>query len=178
MKIQKHGRIGTEDNKFDPRKKQFKHPHHPSHSAPVRRNMFSGQQQSVSVQNSSRLTDSVNKPVRPPLQCWGCKEPHLYKYCPLNKNINLIVHNIQEAMTVNDMAQCTHKINAALENRQVDHQSAMVEIEGMINKKYVSILIDPGASLSYVSPTIVEDCKLNKVKHKKSWLVQLATGTK
>jgi hypothetical protein len=54
----------------------------------------------------------------------------------------------------------------------------MVEIEGMINKKYVSILIDPGASLSYISPTIVEDCKLNKVKHKKSWLVQLATGTK
>jgi hypothetical protein len=59
--------------------------------------------------------------------------------------------------------------------RHVDHQSSMVEIEGMINKKYVSILIDPGASLSYVSPIIVEDCKLNKVKHNKSWLVQLAT---
>jgi predicted aspartyl protease len=25
---------------------------------------------------------------------------------------------------------------------------------------------------------IVENCKLNKVKHNKSWLVQLATGTK
>jgi hypothetical protein len=47
----------------------------------------------------------------------------------------------------------------------------MVEIEGMINQKSVSILIDPGASLSYVSPIIVEDCKLNKVKHNKSWLV-------
>jgi len=76
------------------------------------------------------------------------------------------------------MERCTHKINATLENRQVDHQSAMVEIECMINKKYVSILIDPGVSLSYVSPTIVEDYKLNKVKHKKSWLVQLATGMK
>jgi hypothetical protein len=88
------------------------------------------------------------------------------------------VHNVQEAVIVNDMAQCNHKINASLENRQVDHQSTMVEIEGMINQKYVSILIDPGASLSYVSPIIVEDCKLNKVKHSKSWLVQLATGTK
>jgi predicted aspartyl protease len=120
----------------------------------------------------------VNKTTRPPLQCWGCKEPHLYKDCPLNKNINQIVHNIQEATTVNDMARCTHKINAALENRQVDHQSSMVEIEGMINRKPVSILIDPGASLSYISPTIVEGCKLDKIKHKKSWLVQLATGTK
>jgi predicted aspartyl protease len=54
----------------------------------------------------------------------------------------------------------------------------MVEIEGMINQKPVSILIDPGASLSYISPTIVEYCKLNKIKHNKSWLVQLATGTK
>jgi len=53
----------------------------------------------------------------------------------------------------------------------------MVEIERMINGKNVSILIYPGASLSYISPTIV-DCKLNKVKHKESWLVQLATGTK
>jgi hypothetical protein len=54
----------------------------------------------------------------------------------------------------------------------------MVEVEGMINQKLVSILIDPGASLSYISPTIVEGCKLDKIKHKKSWLVQLAIGTK
>jgi hypothetical protein len=54
----------------------------------------------------------------------------------------------------------------------------MVEIEGMINQKYVSILIDPGASLSYVSPIIVKYCKLNKVEHSKSWLLQLAIGTK
>jgi hypothetical protein len=54
----------------------------------------------------------------------------------------------------------------------------MVEIEGMLNQKLVSILIDPGASLCYISPTVVENCKLEKVKHKKSWLVQLATGTK
>jgi hypothetical protein len=54
----------------------------------------------------------------------------------------------------------------------------MVEIEGMIKQKHVSILIDPGAILSYISPTVVESCKLEKVKHKKPWLVQLATGKK
>jgi predicted aspartyl protease len=54
----------------------------------------------------------------------------------------------------------------------------MVEVDDKINQIFVSILIDPSESLSYVSPIIVENFKLNKVKHNKSWLVQLATGTK
>jgi len=44
----------------------------------------------------------------------------------------------------------------------------MVEIEGMINGKPVSILIDPGASLSYISPGIVEKCKLTLQKFENS----------
>ena len=48
----------------------------------------------------------------------------------------------------------------------------------MLNQKLVSILIDPGARLCYISPIVVENCKLEKVKHNKPWLVQLATGTK
>ena len=54
----------------------------------------------------------------------------------------------------------------------------MVEIEGMIQNKSVSILIDPGDSLSYVSPTIVERCNPHLKKFEKYWLVQLATWTK
>ena len=54
----------------------------------------------------------------------------------------------------------------------------MVEIEGKILNTYVSIPIDPGAYWSYVSPKIVDECKLGKVKHDKPWLVQLATSTK
>ena len=70
------------------------------------------------------------------------------------------------------------RICVALENRQVEHQNSMVEIEGMINNQPVSILIDPGAILSYISPRIVELCKSAPEKFDKSWLVQLATGTK
>ena len=40
------------------------------------------------------------------------------------------------------------------------------------------MLIDRGALHSYVSPKIVDVCKLGKVKHDKTWMVQLATGTK
>ena len=54
----------------------------------------------------------------------------------------------------------------------------MVEIEGKILNTSISILIDPGAFQSYVSPKIVDECKLGKVKHEKPWLVQLAIGTK
>ena len=35
-----------------------------------------------------------------------------------------------------------------------------VEVEGMLNQKPISILIDPGAILSYVSPSLVEKSKL------------------
>ena len=52
------------------------------------------------------------------------------------------------------------KISAAFENQQVDHKTSMVEIEGMIKDKHIYILIDQGASLSYVSPRIAELYKL------------------
>ena len=93
----------NKNNKFDPRKKQFKYPRHASHIVPIKHNRFSGQQQSVSVHNNIRPTDSVNKLAKQLLQCWGCKEPHLYRDFPLNKNINLVVHNVQEVVIVNDM---------------------------------------------------------------------------
>jgi hypothetical protein len=54
----------------------------------------------------------------------------------------------------------------------------VVEIEGKINDTRIYVLIDPGATLSYITPNIVESNKLKKLKHTKSWLVQLATGTK
>jgi len=88
------------------------------------------------------------------------------------------VNSIQKEATVGDVAREMPKINAALENRQADHQTSMVEIEGTINIRPISILIDIGASLSYVSPSIVENCKLSLQKFENSWLIQLATGTK
>ena len=70
------------------------------------------------------------------------------------------------------------RINAALKNRQADYQSSMVEVEGMVNKTPVTILIDPGASLSYISPQIVEKCNVTVENFDNSSLVQLAIGAK
>jgi hypothetical protein len=69
------------------------------------------------------------------------------------------------------------QIYVALDNRQ-SYQALVVEMEGMISNHPISILIDPGSNLSYDSPQIVDKCKLQQVKHVKSWLVQLATRTK
>ena len=54
----------------------------------------------------------------------------------------------------------------------------MVEIEGKIVQTSISVLIDLGSRSSYISPSVIEKWKLNKEKHKRSWLIQLATDTK
>ena len=54
----------------------------------------------------------------------------------------------------------------------------MVEKEGKVSNTSISNLIGPRAFRSYVSPNIVDTCKLKKVKHEKPWMVKLATGIK
>ena len=69
------------------------------------------------------------------------------------------------------------RIYAALDNKQVEFQSHMIEVEGMINNRGMInnqplvILIDSGASHSYVDPRVVDSLHLMRSKHEKSWLV-------
>jgi hypothetical protein len=66
-----------------------------------------------------------------PLKCWECGEPHLRRNYPrLIATNRTVVHNLQEASTVGDMGKSLHRINAAIDGRQADHQSSVVEIEG------------------------------------------------
>ena len=79
---------------------------------------------------------------------------------------------------VNDVAKNIPIINVALEYRKVDHRSTMLEVEGKILNTYVFVLIDSGASLSYIAPRVLEKCKLSKEKKKNEWFVQLMTRMK
>jgi hypothetical protein len=54
----------------------------------------------------------------------------------------------------------------------------MIEAKGMINNHAFTILIDLGASHSYIDPRVVGHFHLSIRKHEKSWLVELAIGTK
>ena len=113
-----------------------------------------------------------------PMKCWECGEPHLRRNCSRYNGASKMLHNLQEASIVGEIGKNYHKIHAVLEDRQADNQSAIVEIEGIISNHALAILIDPGATLSYITPKMMELCKLTKVRHAKPWLVQLATGAK
>ena len=97
-----------------------------------------------------------NNEQKEPVKCWECQGPHYAKFCPNRKRQFNNVHTIQDEEKFGYVANEMPRINAALENRQEEHQNSMVEVQGMIQNQYVSILIDLGASLSYVSPSIVE----------------------
>ena len=79
------------------------------------------------------LKETVGTPNEP-LKCWECKGPYLRRNFPLLGESNKDVHNLKEASTVGEIGKSFHRINAALKNRQEDHQFAIVEIEGTISK--------------------------------------------
>jgi hypothetical protein len=95
----------------------------------------------------------------------------MYRDCPHRGEKVRIVHNVQQAETVEDMGRNVPSIYVALDNKQAEYQSHMIEVEGMINNQTISILIDSGASHSYIDPKMVEILHFPRIKHGKSWLV-------
>ena len=95
----------------------------------------------------------------------------MHRNCPLENESVRPTYNIQEAKIVGQVAREVPRIYAALEDRQEDHQSIVVEDAGKIVEKPISILINTGSTHSYITPRVVEICVFRKVKHRKSWLV-------
>jgi len=93
--------------------------------------------------------------ARLPVQCWGCGGPHYLKNFPYCKGTYQVAQ-LQEASTVGEVASSIPKINVSLEDHQTEYQPTMVEFEGKIFDQTMSILIDTGATLSYISPKLVE----------------------
>ena len=71
--------------------------------------------------------------------------------CPLENKSARPAYNIKEAETVGQVARVVPTIYAALEDRQADHQSTMVEVVGKVVEQSISILIDPGSTQLYHS---------------------------
>jgi hypothetical protein len=105
-------------------------------------------------------SEQMSRP--PPMECWGCKGNHRYIDYPHRKDKARTVHTVQQAETVEDMGSRMLRIYAALDNKQAEFQSHMIEVEGMINNRPLVILIDSGASHSYVDPRVVESLHLMK----------------
>jgi F0F1-type ATP synthase beta subunit len=95
----------------------------------------------------------------------------MFKYFPHRGEKVRIVHNVQQVETMEDMGRNVPSIYAALENKQEEYQSHMIEVEGMINNQTIAILIDSEASHSYIDPKMVESLNFPRSKHGKYCLV-------
>jgi hypothetical protein len=115
---------------------------------------------------------------QPPIQCWGCKGDHMYRDCPRRSERVKTIHSAQQTEIVEDMGTSVPKIYAALDNKQDEFQSYMIEVEGKINNQPIVILIDSGASHSYLDPKMVERFIFPRKRLGKPWMVQLATRVK
>jgi hypothetical protein len=79
---------------------------------------------------------------------------------------------------VEDMGKSVPRIYATLNNNKEEYQSHMIEVECMIHNRTITILIDSGASHTYIDPNMVESFHFPRNKNGKSWLVHLATRAK
>jgi hypothetical protein len=114
-------------------------------------------------------------PRKPLMECCSCKGDHRFRDCPHRGEKGRVAHIVQQAETMEDMGRYVPSIYAALDSKQIKYQSHMIEVEGMINNQTIAILIDSGASHSYIDPKMVESLQFQRSKHGKSCLVQLAT---
>jgi hypothetical protein len=102
----------------------------------------------------------------------------MYKDYPHKEDMMRTMHKIQETDIVDDVGRSMLRICATLDNRQTNYQSHMIEVEGKIDNQPRAILLDSGATHSYIDPKIVENFKSKRCKHEKYWLVQITTRTK
>jgi predicted aspartyl protease len=99
----------------------------------------------------------------------------MYRDFPHRSERVKTIHSAQQDETIEDMGRSVPKIYAALDNKQAEFQSHMIEVEGKINNHPIAILIDSGASHSYLDPNMVERFHFPRSKLGKPWMVQLAT---
>jgi hypothetical protein len=72
----------------------------------------------------------------------------------------------------------SHHIYAAVDNRQDEHQSIVVESLGMLNYVNVKILFDSGATDSFISPSALEKSGLEAYEHDDFKQVEMASRRK
>jgi hypothetical protein len=58
-----------------------------------------------------------------------------------------------------------HQIHSMVNNRKVEHQFTMLETSGTVTDHTLSILIDPGATKSFISGAALKIIKVKTVKH-------------
>jgi hypothetical protein len=79
--------------------------------------------------------------------------------------------------TVGDMGKA-HQILAVVNNRQAEHQSTVLETTGTVAEQTPSILIDPGATESFVSGAALKRIKVKAVEQDEFSFIEMDSGAK
>jgi hypothetical protein len=79
--------------------------------------------------------------------------------------------------TMGDMGKA-HRIHIAVNNRQVEHHSTVLETTGTIADQTLSILIDPGATEGFISGVALKRIKVKVVEQDEFSLMEMASGAK
>jgi hypothetical protein len=78
---------------------------------------------------------------------------------------------------VGDMGKA-RQIHVAVSNHQAEHQSTMLETTGTVADQILSILIDPGATESFISGAALKRIKVKAVEHDNFSFIGMALGAK
>jgi hypothetical protein len=124
--------------------------------------------------NSFQRQTHNNAQVQSGVTCWGCGGPHYQRDCPELQSG--FVH--REGKAPMGRASSSHHIYAAVNNRQAEHQSTVVESSGTLNHINVKILFDSGATDSFISPSALEKSGLAAYEHDDFKQVEMASGEK
>jgi hypothetical protein len=79
--------------------------------------------------------------------------------------------------TMGDMGKA-HQIPAEVNNHQAEHQSTVLERTGTIVDQTLSILIDPGATESFISSAALKRIKVKSFEQDEFSLVEMASRAK
>ena len=71
-----------------------------------------------------------------------------------------------------------HWIHVAVNNYQAEHQLNVLEMTGIVTDQTLSILIDPGATESFISGAMLKRIKVKAVEHNEFSFVEMAWGAK
>jgi hypothetical protein len=135
---------------------------------PVQQNRPGCQASGPSSSTSGTRTTGLKK------GCWTCGEPHYQCDCPVERTR---ASGSTGPTTMGDMGKA-HWIHAAVNNRQVEHQSTVLETTGTVADQTLSILIDPGATESFVSSAVLKRIKVKAVEQDEFSFVEMASGAK
>jgi hypothetical protein len=147
-------------NKMEQRKKGTKPP------------FFKNNVQGNPISKESRMTEVMEtRPRQHPMKCCGCEINHMFRDFTRRSEKERNSHSVQQATKIEEMGRSVPIIYESLDNKQVEFQSHMIEVEGKINDQPISILIDSGTSHSYIDPKMVERFHFPRSNLGKPWLV-------